>query len=168
LEDIEWARQRRFGTEVVLLGDGRLLDVVWDGGACRFEVLTPEGALEASFPLPLQDWLRDARKADLSFGHQPSSDRLALRVRRCLGAPTPESSSCEWRAGLVTLSNGSFEEMDEATIELARIDWWRLWDTVDMPLPPESPVTRLAWVEGGYALWEPETGETEVLAARYE
>ena len=165
LEDVDWTLARPLGSSVTLLEDGRLVDLVCEHRSCRLEILTPAGELEASRPLPLEDWLRDSRDPYVGFGCEPGPGRLAIRARRCPSAPLADSSGCEWRTVVVDLNDGSVVEIDDNVMRFVERGFWH---RVDIPLPAGSPASRLMWGHGGLLLWDPETGESEELATRYE
>jgi len=159
LQDVGWTLSRRLGSEVALLADGRLVQLAGEPEGRRIEVLSPEGVLEASFTLPLERWLRADPDAAMAFGPQPATDRLVIRIHGSSDEFAVEAGRTE-REVILDLVDGSYLELDENVIWLL----WRSWRVA-----PGSPASRLLRDgKGRLLLWDPETGETEELASRYE
>jgi hypothetical protein len=158
LQDVAWTLARPLGSEVALLADGRLVQLAGEPEGRRIEVVTPEGVLDASFPLPLERWLRGDPDAAMAFGPQPASDRVVIWMRGPSAAYAVDGTRTE-REVILDMVDGTYLELDEDVTWLL----WRSWRVA-----PGSPASRLVWGRDGLMLWDPGTGETEELAARYE
>jgi hypothetical protein len=162
LEDVVWTVKRPLGSPVELLADGRLVDLVREGRYRRLEVLTPDGEVVATFPLPpvVEVGIWHAHETSVWFGGQPAPGRLVVHLRPPSASATlyEPSSDQDVRSILLDVDDGTAEELGRAVFRIA-----------NSTSPVGSPASRLFELgDGSVALWNPHTGGMEDLASRYE
>lgn len=170
-DDVGWARSRPLGRRTAMLADGRLVTVLHDDSMWTLEIVRPDGQVEASHQLPeeLQRILRhppvDGTSPAIRFGVQPTANGLAIEVSGVVESSSGGTRDQESRVGIIDLESGTFRDMDAAR---ALVGAWP-WEGQAVAPPAGSPASRLLRTAGGaLVLWDPETGELEDLASRYE
>jgi hypothetical protein len=137
--DVPWSRDLDLGSEVSMLADGDLVRWVREPEGSRLDILSPEGGLVGTVPLPLGVEL-------LVIGWQPTSTTLVVATSDQGWSDWWYDS---WKSLEVDLESGEIREIGG---EIVPVTWWHRAGAVSRPMPAGCPASRL-FIGRGSALW---------------